>query len=255
MKTLTVLSYKGGAGKTTVSVSLALAARQAGLKVVVADIDPLHSAGEVLGAREESSSLLFETAGSKLFILQDACRRNGCDLLIIDTPTSPSDEILRALNISDFCTIVGRPTSLDIAAVIETVALVGRTRCPGLVVLNQCPPARGGVESSLVSQSVERLQHCGVPLAATKLRSRVAYQHAFAHNRAVTEWDPSGEAAADVLRLLAEVSDRMLLPDRETIAERAGDAIAELPATEAAPRLQAAIGRLLGMGVYAQRAA
>jgi chromosome partitioning protein len=253
MKTLTVLSHKGGAGKTTVSVSLALAARQAGLKVVVADIDPLHSAGEVLGARDGAASFLFETIGSKLFILQDACRRNGCDLLIIDTPPSPKDEILRALNVSDFCAIVGRPSSLDVAAVLETIALVGRTKCPGLVVLNQCPPVRGGVESSLVTEAIERLQNRGVPLAATRLRSRIAYQHAFARNRAVTEWDPAGDAAADVLRLLAEVSERMMLPDREALAARAE--AAEPPAEAPTPRIQAALGRMLGLGLYAQRAA
>jgi chromosome partitioning protein len=253
MKTLTVLSHKGGAGKTTVSVSLALAARQAGLKVVVADIDPIHSAGEVLGAREGSSSFLFETIGSKLYILQDACRRNGCDLLIIDTPPSPKDEILRALNVSDFCAIVGRPSSLDVAAVLETIALVGRTKCPGLVVLNQCPPVRGGVESTLVTQAIERLQDRGVPLAAAKLRSRIAYQHAFAQNRAVTEWDPSGEAAADVLRLLAEVSDRMVLPDAQAIAERA-EAAAIAPAAPT-PRIHAALGRMLNLGLYTQHAA
>ena len=253
MKTLTVLSHKGGAGKTTVSISLALAARQAGLKVVVADIDPLHSAGEVLGARDGAASLLFKTTGAKLFILQDACRRNGCDLLIIDTPTAPKDEILRALNVSDFCCVVGRPTSLDVAAVIETIALVGRTKCPGLVVLNQCPPARGGMESSLLTHAVERLQHRGVPLATAKLRSRMAYQHAFAQNRAVTEWDPSGEAAADVLRLLAEVSDRMLLPSRQDLAERA--AAAEAADPEGAPGFQAALGRMMGLGLYTQRAA
>lgn len=211
MKTLSVLSRKGGSGKTTVSVSLALAARQAGLKVVIADIDPLRSAAEVVRARPEASSLLFETTASKLFILQDACRQNSCDLLVVDTPTAPEPDILRAVNVSDFCLAVARPTALDIAAIRQSTGLVERAGCPGLVVLNQCPPLREGQESMQVRQALDQLQFSRLPIARSRLRSRAAYQHAFAQNRAVTEWDPASDAAADVLKLLAEISESLAL--------------------------------------------
>ncbi|HKR88400.1 MAG TPA: ParA family protein [Phenylobacterium sp.] len=211
MKTLAVLSRKGGAGKTTVSLSVALAARQAGLRVVVADVDPLHSAAEVMRTRPEASSMLFETTASKLFIVQDACRQNGCDLLVIDTPAAPDADVLRAANVADLCLAVARPTSLDVAAVRESITLIRRAGHPGLVVLNQCPPTRGGEESDVVVQALERLRFGHLPIASTKLRSRIAYQRAFAHNCAVTEWDPASEAAAEVLRLLAEISDQMTL--------------------------------------------
>jgi chromosome partitioning protein len=212
MKTLTVLSRKGGAGKTTVSVSLALAATQAGLRVVLADTDPLHSASVVLQSRPEAGSFLFETEAAKLFIVQDACRRNGCDLLIVDTPTSPEADVLRAINISDLCLAVARPSALDVAAIRETVALIERAACPGLIVLNQCPPLRDGREPAVTLQAVERLHFSRLPVAASRLRTRVAYQHAFAHNQGVTEWNGASEAANDVLRLLAEISDHLTLP-------------------------------------------
>jgi chromosome partitioning protein len=221
MKTLAVLSRKGGAGKTTVSLSIALAARQAGLKVVVADVDPLHSAGEVMRTRPEASSMLFETTASKLFILQDACRQNGCDLLVIDTPTAPDADVLRAANVADLSVAVTRPTSLDLAAVRETIALIRRAGHPGLVVLNQCPPTRGGAESDVVVQATEQLRFGHLPIAATRLRSRMAYQRAFAHNRSVTEWDPASEAAAEVLRLLAEISDQLTLAPASAPAPQA----------------------------------
>ena len=212
MKTIAVLSRKGGAGKTTVSVSLALAARQAGLKVVVADIDPLHSASEILGRRAEASSLLFETTAGKLFIVQEVCAKNGCDLLIIDTPTAPEGDVILAINAADLAVAVARPTSLDLAAVKESIALLRRMRSNGLVVLNQCPPARSGVESAFVQRARETLLCAGAPAAETLLRSRAAYQHAFAQQLGVTEWDPDSEAAVDVLKLLAEISGVLLLP-------------------------------------------
>lgn len=215
MKTLTVLSRKGGAGKTTVSLSLAMAARQAGLKVVVADIDPLHSAGEVLRLRPEAHTLLIETTAAKLFIAQEVCAKNRYDLLIVDTPPAPQGDVVLAINAADLCIAVARPTALDLAAVRQSLTLLRRMRAPGLVVLNQCPPARSGVESGFVQHAVQALQLAGLPLASSLLRSRAAYQHAFAHQQAVTEWDPQSDAAKDVLMLLAEVSELLTLSSRE----------------------------------------
>lgn len=229
MKTLSVLSRKGGSGKTTVAVSLALAAKQAGLRVVLADTDPLHSAGHVVRGREDSASFLFEMTAAKLFILQDACRRNGCDLLIVDTPPAPDADVMTAINVSDLCLVVARPTALDVAAVRQTIELVQRASCPGLIVLNQCPPLRDGEESALVREAVERLGFARLPLAGSRLRTRAAYQHAFAHNRGVTEWDPASTATVDVLRLLAEISGHLMLRD-------AANANEIPPPARAAPR-------------------
>ncbi len=217
MKTVAVLSRKGGAGKTTVALSVALAAQQAGLRVVVADVDPLHSAAEVLRGRPEAASLLIETSAAKLFVVQQACRQRGCDLLIVDTPTAPEADVVLAINVADLCIAVTRPTSLDVAAVQHTVGLLRRMGGRGLVVLNQCPPRRNGAEASLVQRTLEALHFCGTPLAASRLRSRAAYQHAFTHKRSVTEWDPASEAAADVLRLLAEVTDHLMAPDLDEL--------------------------------------
>jgi hypothetical protein len=46
MKVIAVLSEKGGAGKTTVTVHLAVAAQLAGLDVAVIDLDPQGSAAD-----------------------------------------------------------------------------------------------------------------------------------------------------------------------------------------------------------------
>lgn len=40
MKTVAIAVQKGGAGKTTIAVHLAVAAQQAGLRVALADTDP-----------------------------------------------------------------------------------------------------------------------------------------------------------------------------------------------------------------------
>lgn len=213
MKTVTVLSRKGGAGKTTVSVNLGLAAMEQGLRVVVADIDPLRSASEVLRGRKEAASLLIETNARKLTLLQETCMANRCDLLIIDTPTQPEEDVALAIRAADVCVAVTRPTRLDVAAVGQTIELLLRQRARALVMLNQCPPKRGDTESDLVVHALELLRQAGLPVAHTRLRSRVAYQRAFAESQSVTEWDAASAPAADVIALLAEVQDQLNSPD------------------------------------------
>ncbi|THD57445.1 ParA family protein [Phenylobacterium sp.] len=117
MKTIAVLSRKGGAGKTTVAVSLGIAAQQAGLKAVVADIDPIRSAAVALRGRTAPASILIETTPGKLRAVRDACWRNGCNLLIVDTPPAPTSDVVKAIDVADFCLAVARPSALDIAAI------------------------------------------------------------------------------------------------------------------------------------------
>jgi chromosome partitioning protein len=212
MQTISVLSRKGGAGKTTVSVNLGLAAMQLGFKVVVADIDPQHSAAEVLRDRPEGESLLIETTARKLPLLQDTCIQHGCDLLIIDTPPAPEVDIALAVQAADLCLAVARPTRLDIAAVKQTIGFLRHARARALVVLNQCPAA-GDRDSDLVEHAVEALRDEGIPLANTRLRNHSAYQRAIAENQSVTEWQPDSEAAADVLRLLGEAQAQLESPE------------------------------------------
>jgi len=205
MKTLAVMSRKGGAGKTTVSVNLALAARAMGIKAVLADADPLRSACEVLRERDEAAGLLVETSASKLFALTEACRRGGADLPIIDTPAAPEADVAEAVKVADLCLAVSRPTYLDLAAAVRSVAIIQRLGKDGVIVLNQCAPPRNGVEPPAVVKAFEALRFAGLPVTPIALRSRLVYQTAFAQGRSVLEIDGEGPASTEVRDLFRHV--------------------------------------------------
>jgi chromosome partitioning protein len=209
VKTLAVMSRKGGAGKTTVAVNLTLAARAAGVKAVLADADPLRSASEVLRERDEAAGLLFETSAAKLFALTEACRRAGAELLIIDTPAAPEAEVAEAVKVADLCLAISRPTYLDLAAAVRSVAIIQRLGRDGLIVLNQCAAARHGLEPPAVLKAFDALRFAGLPVAPTALRSRVVYQTAFALRRSVLEIEGAGQAAAEVRQLFAHAWRRL----------------------------------------------
>ena len=55
MKTLAVLSRKGGTGKTTLAIHLAVAAENAGHTVVLIDLDPQASAAKWDDQRDDDT--------------------------------------------------------------------------------------------------------------------------------------------------------------------------------------------------------
>jgi chromosome partitioning protein len=209
MKTIVVTSRKGGVGKTTVAVNLALEAFAAGARVIVADIDPQRSATDALKARTRPGPSLVETSAGKLFQLHMAASREGVDLLVIDTPSTPDAEVAMAMNIADLCVLVSRPNFLDVASVVRSSEAVRRLGRTGVVVLNQAPPSRKAIEPPVVLRAVEALRFCGLPLAGIGLRARAVYQAAIAHGVSAGEWDSNSTAAREVAGLWRDLEHRL----------------------------------------------
>ncbi len=201
MKTLAVISRKGGAGKTTLSVNLAITAHLAGLKVMLADIDTQRSASDALRARNDDGPILAEINAGKLFSTQVQAQHSDYDALFIDTPAAPEAEVLQAINCADLCVLVCRPTFLDIASVVRSAEAVRRLGKKGVIVLSQAPSRRNGIEPPSVMKAAEALRFTGMPLAPIGLRARNAFQQSIAHGRSVCEWEPGSAAAEEISRL------------------------------------------------------
>lgn len=205
MRTIAVIARKGGSGKSTVALHMAIAAHLRGRSVLVADTDAQRSASHVLKGRRACGPQLAETSGAKLFALQLASVRAGVQVMVVDTPAVVEDEIAHAIVAADLCLLVVRPTFLDLAAAIQTAEIVRRLRKPSLVVLNQAPSARAGIENPTVKRAIDALLMLRLPVIPTVLRARASYQSALETGRSVEELDPPVEAAREVADLWAFV--------------------------------------------------
>jgi chromosome partitioning protein len=201
MRTIAVIARKGGSGKTTLAVHIALSAHLRGRKVLLADADAQRSAVEVLRARQGPGPEVVETSGSKLFALQLSAVRNEYDTMIIDTPAVLEDELSHSIVVSDLSLLVIRPTFLDIAAALRTAEVIRRLRKPGLIVLNQAPVPREGVEPPAVKRAIEALRLMRLPVAPLILRARANYQSVLESGRSVEEQDAANPAAREMSAL------------------------------------------------------
>lgn len=201
MKTLAVLSRKGGAGKTTVAIHLAVVAQAAGRRTALVDMDPQRSAADWWRSRQAETPELVEVDPGDLRAVAKAGRADGVELLIIDTRPSAEADALEAATLADLALIVCKPTVLDLRAVAGTVDALRRSKTPGLVLINQAPAMRGEHETPIVAEARRALEGYGFPVLPTVLRARAAYHAALIDGRAVNELEPGGKATAEVAAL------------------------------------------------------
>jgi chromosome partitioning protein len=200
LKTIAVIARKGGSGKTTVAVHLALAAHLRGLSTVMADTDPQRSTTEVLKARQGDGPLCVGATGAELIAIQRRHERDGAQVMVIDTPAGSERDIAHAIALANLSILVIRPTFLDLAASIQTAQILRGLRKPGLILLNQAPVTRGGIEPPAVKRAIEALQLMRLPVIPVVLRSRVVYQTALATGRSAEEIDPGSAGSQDIVQ-------------------------------------------------------
>ena len=205
MKNIAVVARKGGSGKTTVALNLAIAAHRRAYRVQLADTDPQGSATEVLRVREAPGPEVLRLSGGELFALQKATPASGVDVTILDTPAASEDAIGHAIALAHLSLLIVRPTFLDIAAALQTAQILRRLRRPGLIVLNQAPATRGGVEPPAVKRALDALRLMQLPVAPVILRARAAYQTTLASGRSVEELVSGNPAAEEVAQLWAYI--------------------------------------------------
>lgn len=201
MKTLAVLSRKGGAGKTTVALHLAVAAVVFGRRVALVDMDPQRSAADWWHSRSAETPELVEVDHGQLAAVVKAAKGDGVDMLVVDTRPSAEEDALEAAMSADLALLVVKPSILDLRAVAATVETVKQAKTPAVILINQAPPGRGDHEAAITQEARAALEGYGLPVLPVILHARAAYHTALIDGRAVNELEPTGKATAEVAEL------------------------------------------------------
>ena len=201
MRTIAFLTQKGGAGKTTLAVSLAVAAAHAGERVIALDLDPQASLLRWAKYREGThapNTIMIEPLENErlphLRAILEGFAGVGFTLAVFDTASSDSAAARLVTEAADICLLPTRPTRLDVAATAATFRAVFLAKRKAAFVLNQCQPT---FRSSRTSEAAKGLTSLGV-LAAPMLSARIDFQDAMAKGLGVTEYARHGRAAQEI---------------------------------------------------------
>jgi chromosome partitioning protein len=205
MLTVAFVTQKGGAGKTTMAASLAVAAAAVGEKVIALDLDPQGSLAS-WGERREGQGPSFEGLTVERFpadkvkqlaAILPALQRKGFTVAVLDTAGVDNATTHVAMQAADLCLMPARPSRLDIEATGATFRAVVRMGKRVAFVLNQCPPMP---RSSRSLEAAAGLRLLGV-LADPMMSARADFQDAMAAGLGVTEYAPEGKAAQEAKAL------------------------------------------------------
>jgi chromosome partitioning protein len=206
MKTIAIISQKGGAGKTTVAIHLAVAAEQRGLNAAVFDLDPQASAAMWADRRSASSPTVVSAQAARLPGLLDQAASQSADLVIIDIAPNADAASLAAARAADIILIPCRPAAFDLNAIGTTLNLASVAGKPAYVLLNAVPPL-----GKVGDEARRALDGAGVAVAELSLHQLVAFSHAVNDGRTAQEFDPTGKAATEITRLFSWVSEQINL--------------------------------------------
>lgn len=209
MHILGLLSRKGGSGKTTLAVHLAVLAQEAGRRTLLIDLDPQRSAASWWRAREAETPQLVETDPGALAGVLDAARADGVDVVVIDTRPSVEADAVHVAALADLVVVPTRPAILDLRAILATLDIVKGATRRAMIVLNACPPARGVGEASVTTDARHALAAFGVPVAPTVITGRAAFSHALVAGLTANEAERDGKAAKE-MRALWRALDKEL---------------------------------------------
>ena len=201
---IAICNEKGGSGKTTISVNLAVKLGSIGEDTLLIDADPQRSIEVFTNIRDrENIELTFNTVAKFGTSLAKEVQslKSKYDAIVIDTGGRDSEEMRQALAISDLVIIPTLPSDLDIAVLNKMINLFNQAKvfnpnAKALVTISKASP------NPFLAKKIEALREYiqdkkleDIKLADTIIYEREAYKNSFSRGKGVLEHLEENKAA------------------------------------------------------------
>jgi chromosome partitioning protein len=183
MKTIAIVSRKGGVGKSTLTMNLAVAARDA----VILDTDPQASCADWGDRRQDTPPQVVTVPAGRV---RAALGKQNTAWCFIDTQPSAEASLIEIAQLAELCIVVLRPGQLELDALGATLSAIRAAKAEAIFCINQAHPQAN------LSDLIHGLEvHYKV---GPVIRSRADYPAAVSEGLAVDEWNKSGKAAIEI---------------------------------------------------------
>jgi chromosome partitioning protein len=201
-KVITVAQQKGGSGKTTLAINLAVEFARQGQRVALLDTDPQGSLGRWFLTRRAAlgdPGLDLSTASAWGVSYECEKLRKMTDLVIVDTPPKVDADLRPALREADLVLIPVATSQVDLWATDGVLDLIARENRRPLVVLNRVKP------NTNLSREIATAAQEIAPVAQASLGQRVVYAETLGRGLAAMEAAKSA-AGAEITALAEQVA-------------------------------------------------
>jgi len=204
-KVITISQQKGGTGKTTLAVHLAMAfIKYHNLKVAIIDTDPQGSLGKWFMIRSEKNisneNLTFKTASLWGAQYESKTLKNDHDIVVIDTPPKIESDARPAIEAADLVIIPMAASHVDFWATGAIVDIAKKANKKILVQIN-----RSSQRSKLINKTNEFIKSLDLSSTKTIIGNRQIYTSAMGEGETAVEKQKKGAAVEEIKNLSEQI--------------------------------------------------
>ena len=204
-KVITISQQKGGTGKTTLAVHLAIAfIKYHGLKVAIIDTDPQGSLGKWFMIREErkvsNENLTFKTASLWGAQYESKTLKNDHDVVIIDTPPKIESDARPSIEAADLVLIPMAASHLDFWGTGAIVDIAKKANKKILVQIN-----RSSQRSKLINKTNDFIKSLDLSSTKTIIGNRQIYTSSMGEGKTAVEKQKKGSAVEEIKNLSEQI--------------------------------------------------
>ena len=204
-KIITFANQKGGSGKTTLSVNLAVLWSNSQYKVAVIDADTQksltywHDARKKYYGNDDTGIDVYPYSTST--IIEDVkIIKRKYNFVVIDSPPSITYDTIQVLRSVDKVFVPVQPSPVDLLATIPFLNLVRQERKKSTIILNRVLP-----RANLTEAMILRLRYAGAKIARSRISSKVIFAETYAVGRGVIDISVTSDASKEIIKLGNEI--------------------------------------------------